>query len=82
VRVLQIDDDVRGEIKKAIAYAEAHKFTISDLKSIIKGQMLSAGDDPGFVTYIHDGYRVVYSLEEQLIGLCKHISVSDKGDIR
>ena len=80
MRLLQIDSDVRGQIKKALEYAKGHKFTLSQLNCIIEGgaeaENQAAGFDPGFVTHIHDGYRVVYSLEEQPIGLCKHISIS------
>ena len=76
MRILQIDESTRQDIQKAIAYAESHKFTTLDIKRIINGQGKPAGDDPGFVTHIHDGYRVVYSLEEQPIGWCKHISIS------
>lgn len=76
MRILQIDDDVREQIKKAKEYAKAHSFSFANLKRIIDDPAKAAGFDPGFVTHIHDGYRVVYSLEEQTIGWCHHISIS------
>jgi dUTPase len=64
MRMLLIDDDVRGQIKKALKYAEEHIFTISQIKRIIESgeaaKKYSAGFNPEFVTHIHEGYRVVY----------------------
>jgi len=34
------------------------------------------GDNPEHVVHLHDGYRVVFSYEEQPVGLCAHMSIS------
>ena len=76
MRVLQIDDDTRKEIKKVKAFAYRHKVDEANLRATMAGIVEPIGDDPDYVVHIHDGYRVVYSVEEQSIGDCHHISVS------
>ena len=76
MRVFQIDDDTRKEIKKVKAFAYKHKVDEANLRATMAGIVEPVGDDPDYVVHIHDGYRVVYSVEEQPIGDCHHISVS------
>lgn len=76
MRILQIDDDTRGQINKAIEYAKKHVMTAEIAQRIQAGEEhLIPGMTPEHVTYIHDGYRVVYSQEQHKV-LCHHISVS------
>jgi hypothetical protein len=76
MRILQFDEATRKEIQKAIVYANAHKMSILELEQTLNDPGKAAGFDPGFVTHIHDGFRVVYSIEEQPVGWCHHISIS------
>ena len=76
MRILKIDAADRDEIRKATDYAKSHKFDLTEIKRIMEGKAQAAGFDAGFVTYLHNGYRVVYSLEEQPVGWCHHISIS------
>jgi hypothetical protein len=46
------------------------------LKKTMTGDYPPAGDYPDFKVLIPNGFRVVYSIEEQPIGWCGHLSVS------
>ena len=76
MRALVIDEKTRNEISKVLEYAEAHRQTVDDLAIAVHNKKSAVGNDPRFRVYIHDGYRVVYSVEEQPGGTCKHLSVS------
>ena len=76
MRILEINDDTKEDIKKVKAYANEHKLTKGELLETMAGIKEDVGDDPDHVIHIHDGYRVVYSIEEQQIGDCHHLSVS------
>lgn len=74
MRILQITDETRKDIKKVIEYAENN--ILDNARLADPKEFLPVGDNPDHVVHIHDGYRVVFSIEEQSIGLCNHISIS------
>jgi len=76
MRILQIDHNTREDIAKVLKYADEHRYSEAMMKLVMAGDIKPAGDDPGFLVHIHDGYRVIYSLEEQPLGWCSHISIS------
>jgi hypothetical protein len=76
MRLLQIGDETLKDIQKVINYANEHKFDKHQMKLVMGGDLKAAGLNPDYVVYIHEGYRVVYSLEEQPTGWCQHISIS------
>jgi len=76
MRLLQINDETNEDIAKVVKYANEHKFTIDQMKLLMAGDIEPPGDNPDYMLYINNGYRVVYSLEEQPIGWCHHISIS------
>jgi len=86
-RALIINDAVRRAIAKAIKQAEAQPLTLTkaaDHGNVIaaKGELKLADRKPGFErpesqhVDIPVGYRAAYSVEEQPIGLCHHLSIS------
>jgi hypothetical protein len=78
MRILQINDDTLVDVKKVKKYAEQNIVSIDTIKAAVECPMESIpiGDNPEHVVYIHDGFRVVYSIEEQPIGLIAHLSIS------
>lgn len=78
MRVLQINDDTLAEIKKVREYAEQHIVPLNTLEAAVENPLeyIAVGDNPEHVVHIHDGYRVVYSIEQQPIGTVAHLSVS------
>ena len=76
MRVLAINESVKAEIKQVIANAEQHRYDLAMMRKLISGDLPPAGDHARHVTIIPDGYRVVFSIEEQPIGWCRHHSVS------
>lgn len=77
VRVFEVQKTTREDIAKVIAYAKEHKYDQHKMKRVMAGDIKPAGLDPGFIVHIHDGYRMVYSLEQQpVVGWCHHLSIS------
>ncbi len=80
VRVLEINSETEEDVVKVIEYAKEHKYTMAMSKLVNAGDLPPAGLDPNFLLYIHDGFRVIYSIEEQPSGWCHHISISVEVD--
>jgi len=73
MKVLILDKDA---VIKVISYAQEHKYSMGDLRRVMEGINPPAGDNPRHVCHFFHGYKVVYSIEEQPLGLCHHLSVS------
>lgn len=85
MRPLVINDQVRAQIAEAIKKAEQHPVPIAFLMTAgieDKPNVSLADRKPGFerpaseLVIIPFGYHVAYSIEEQPIGLCGHLSIS------
>ena len=75
--VIIITPEVSAEIRKLKAYAELHRFSLEQLRQMIKDKAKPIGDEAGFsMRFPGSGLRMVMSLEEQECGWCWHISVS------
>lgn len=77
MRVLVIDQMAKTKVMRVKKYAMENRRTIHDIMRAMKGQDIP-GDDQNFVAWLHDGYKVVYTVEQQPLGWCHHISVSIK----
>lgn len=71
-----ITDEVSTRIKEVVRYAEKHIFSMDDMLDIINKQREPPGNDPHHVVYIPIGIKVVFTMDKQNIGICKHISIS------
>ena len=77
VRVLSIDDKVKAIIAKLVQYATDNKLELSTIEKIADGSLPAIGDDVNYVCYIPDGYRVVFTIEQQKDEKWyRHISIS------
>jgi len=77
MRILQIDDSVREDIAKLKKYAAEHIVDEHYLKLLKSGDMFPIGDNENHFMYIHDGYRIAYSVDKSDNGkLYHHISIS------
>ena len=86
--VLMINDEIRQDIKKLIKTAEDNivpMFEMNQNGELKLGDPNPIGDNSEHVMDIPNGYRVVFSIEDQgegefdgktLLGKCRHISVS------
>jgi hypothetical protein len=77
-RVLIINDTVIAGVAQVRAHALLHRETLSGLMRRMNQLDRAIGRDPNFVVHIFDGWRLVYSLEQQPepLGWCEHLSVS------
>jgi hypothetical protein len=72
-----IDYDLEGEIKKLVAFAEENPFSMDDILDVTNGHEPPAGDREGYFFITPFGLKVVYSIENQVVGKIRHLSVSD-----
>ena len=77
-RPLLLDDAARARIREIIAYATEHVVTRARLVATVELDAPPIGDDPHHVAHFFQGFRVVYSHEDQPppVRLCRHLSVS------
>lgn len=76
LRVLAIGPEERKRIQALRVYAEKHFYTMKMLEEVRDGKLSPPGDDPNFVIELSFGYRIVYTIESQILGMCRHISIS------
>lgn len=77
IRPLILDAETQGRIKAVKDYTTAHPVSTIQLYRTRANPSLCVGDNPAHVCLVANGYRVVFSLEQQpKLGLCRHISVS------
>jgi hypothetical protein len=75
-QVLLIDQRRKARLLALRAYAEANPVTSDKVKLMAEGKLPPVGDSGLFQAEIPLGYRVVFSIEEQPAGLCRHLSLS------
>jgi hypothetical protein len=81
MRALIIDKAAREALQKLVVHAEANVFTMDDLLDLHNGQGPMAGDLDGYSCVLPVGFRVVFSIEDQVPGKVWHLSMSvDKDD--
>lgn len=75
-RKLYIDEFVEREIKQIIEFAEQNIVSNSALYAAAVGDIKPVASDTRRVCSVPRGFRVIYSVEDQAIGLCRHLTVS------
>jgi len=68
------------DITNLINVAENNVQTLDMLKETMEGKREAIGYDKNHTCHIL-GYRVVFSIEEQPIGNCRHISISNETNV-
>jgi len=76
MRALIIDSNAKLAIAKVIEYAEGNIVTRRQLLAAMEGMEGPIGDKAGHVCMLRNGYRVAFSIEDQLAGMARHISIS------
>lgn len=77
MRALLIDEKSKESVAKTMQYAEDHRYSRPYLLALMNGSNVSApGDDPGHCCYFFEGFKSVFTIEEQPMGWSRHISIS------
>lgn len=84
IEAILIKEHVQADIKKMIEYAEANVYSLAVMKELhekaLKGlKVKPIGADPNHCLFLPLGYKIVFSIEEQPIGECRHISITQRG---
>ena len=80
MRPLVIDEELKSNISKLVAYAEKNPFTMDDCLDVYNKAMEPAGDMKHYSLVLPFGYRIVYSIEQQPMGNVRHLSISVDAD--
>lgn len=75
-RPLIITPEIKGELLSLKKYAEENAYSMDDLLDMYNKQKPVPGDIKEHVRYIPFGFRVVFSIENQIKAQVKHLSVS------
>lgn len=77
MRLLLIDEESKANALYVKQYANNNKLDSKLMQKAMAGDSTHCpGDNPHHCCYFPDGFKVVYSVEEQPVGWCKHLSVS------
>jgi hypothetical protein len=76
LRGLVMNEEVRAAIRRVVSYAEANRVTRARLLAMMELEEAPVGDAAAHCVEVPDGYRCVFSIEEQPVGWCRHLSVS------
>lgn len=76
MRALYIDDQVEAAAEKVKAYAIEHRETLRQIAERMSVNAPGPLNDPNHILLVPAGYKVVYSIEQQPVGWCQHISIS------
>lgn len=64
------------DLKSLALFAEKNPFSMDNLLDIYNKQAKPAGDQKEFVRFLPFGYKVVFSIEDQVKGKVRHLSIS------
>lgn len=68
------------KIAKLVKFAEENDYSMNDMLDMKNGQKEIAGNIPGHV-YETGPYRIVYSVENQVMGKTRHLSISKNSNL-
>ena len=78
MRPLMIDNEYSKKITDLKTFAELNPLTMDDLLDMYNKAKPVAGDTEGYYLYIPMGYKVVFTIEKQVKGDVRHMSMSVK----
>lgn len=78
ITVVVISEEEIDKIKGLAKFAEENALSMDDVLDTLNKQKLPVGDDERFVVELSNGIKIVYSIENQEVGVVKHLSVSVK----
>lgn len=76
MRILAIDDRAKAEVKRVKEFALGNRISMHDIMRAMKPGAVPVGDDVNRFCEFFNGYKAVYTVEQQPCGWCHHISVS------
>ena len=82
LELLLMDNDVKNDICHLILHAEINPINYETMVKISKGEVTHPVlDSKDFEIELPNDIRVVYSIEEHPVGICKHISISQAKEL-
>lgn len=79
--VLVLDETAKDKIREIKQYAENNPYSMDDLLDIMNGAQEPPGNNAFFSCYIPQGFSVVYTIENQVEGPLRRMSISCNGGL-
>jgi len=76
MRPLVIDEVAREDLRRVRTFAEANPIPRDVLRAMRSGDYPPPGDYQEWTAKLDHGWRVVFTVEDQPMGMCRHLSVS------
>jgi hypothetical protein len=78
MRALIIDETAKAAIAAVCEYADENRIDFKEIQArvAIPDGYSPIGDDPNHCCYLVDGFKCVFSVEEQPCGWTRHLSIS------
>ena len=77
LEIIFMDNEVNNRIVEVILYAEANPFSFDVMKHASENKIAIIPEDcTDYQIELPMGYRIIYTVEEHPMGLCRHISMS------
>ncbi len=83
LEILLMDDEINQQIYDLLVYAELNPFTMEQMIEAQQNKtpIIPKENYDNHVIELPYDIRVVYTVEEHPIGVCKHISISQNSDL-
>ncbi len=83
LEILLMDDEINQQINDLLIYAEENSFDIGQMINAQKTQspIIPKETYDNHVITLPYNIRVIYTVEEHPLGLCKHISMSQNNEL-
>lgn len=75
MRALLIDENSKKTVEGVVEYAEQNRYSRPYMAALMNGAP-APGDDLRHCCYFFDGFKAVFTIEEQPMGWCRHLSIS------
>lgn len=83
LEILLMDDDITQQINEMLVYAELNHFNVERMVEAQKTKtpIIPKETYDNHLIILPYDIRVIYTVEEHPIGMCKHISISQNGQM-
>jgi len=75
MRPFIINNVLKVQLADLAAYAVENPITMNDMLDVMNGAKKPAGDNPRHYIELNEGFKIVYSIEQQPKGDARHLSV-------
>jgi hypothetical protein len=76
MRALLLDEEAQEKIARCRRYAEENRLSMERILQLNDERKSPGEADPNYLCEVRFGYRICFTIEQQQVGWCRHISIS------